>query len=260
MSGSRVAGGPISWIEIAAAHMPPNSIWPSSPRFQNPMRKARLAARPTSISGAAWRSTPRRLVVLNTLANSSASWRGAIPAAARIASEIASPTTSELPRNSACFHPGRVCRTSRTSLKRPRRGLEFARPAFSAATSCMIHHGAANSLAIRRPLKLGDYPAARHDADAVRKSQHLVEILADQDNCGAKLAGGNQALMHRIASARVQTAARTVGHDDGWAPIEFAGDDKLLRVAAGQQRGALLHVAHALDVVIRDRLFSVALH
>jgi hypothetical protein len=53
----------------------------------------------------------------------------------------------------------------------------------------MIHHGAANSLAVGRPLEFRDNAAAGHDADAVRETQHFVEVFADQNYCGASVAG-----------------------------------------------------------------------
>jgi hypothetical protein len=46
----------------------------------------------------------------------------------------------------------------------------------------MIHHSAANSLAVRRPGKFSDDTAAGHDADAVRQTQDFIEVFADQND------------------------------------------------------------------------------
>ena len=96
----------------------------------------------------------------------------------------------------------------------------------------MIHHGAANGLAVRRPVEFRDDPAAGHDADTVGEGQHLVEIFADEHHGGAAVARRQQALMHGVAGSRVKAAARAMGDHDGGAAAEFAGDDELLRVAA----------------------------
>jgi hypothetical protein len=103
----------------------------------------------------------------------------------------------------------------------------------------MIHHGTTDSLAVSWSLEFPDDFAPRHDADTIRQSQHLVEIFADEDDRSAALAGGQQTLMHGIARARIQAAARTVRDHNGRAAAELAGDDQLLGVAAGQQSGLL---------------------
>ena len=49
----------------------------------------------------------------------------------------------------------------------------------------MMHHDPADSLAICRRLELGGDPAARHDTDAIGEIEHLVEVIADQQDGGA---------------------------------------------------------------------------
>ena len=124
----------------------------------------------------------------------------------------------------------------------------------------MIHHGPANSLTVGRPVKFRDNAAACHDSDAIRRTQYLVEILADQDHRGAAVARRQQTLVHGEACAGVETAARAVGDHDRRIAAEFTGDDQLLRVAAGQKRRFLPGAAYALNVVVGDSRGGFALH
>src|SRR5580700_748874 len=112
----------------------------------------------------------------------------------------------------------------------------------------MVHHDPADSLAVGRRLELGGDPAARHDADAIREIEHLIEVIADQQDGGAAGARFQKALVHRRAGAHVETAAWTMRHDDFRVAAEFPRDDQLLRVAAGEQSRALPQGANALHV------------
>src|SRR5882724_355115 len=230
ISSSRVAGGPTSWIEIAAAKIPPKIIWPSIPRFQKPMRKARLAPSPTRIRGAAWISTPRRFSAVSTAASSLASISGAMPATARIAVEMTSPRISEVPTNAACFHGDRSWRTS--SVRRPRpRDAEGAGEVDGPACrkrSSMVDHSTADRLAIRGAPEFADNGAPAHHADAVRQAQDLIEVFADQDDGRTMFARRDQALMDGRAGARVKPAARAVRDHDLRRAAELPRDNQLL--------------------------------
>src|SRR5437762_8888905 len=232
------------------------------PRFQNPMRNARLAPSPTRISGAACTSTPRRFSAVSTPARSLANVDGGMPAAARMAMEIASPNMSDEPTKAACFHVDRSWRTSRVRRPRPR-GTEGAAEIKASARrekSSMVDHSTADGLAIRRAFEFADNGAPAHDADAVRQAQDLVEVLADQHDCRTSFACRDQALMHRRAGADVEPPARTVGDHDFGLAAEFPRDHELLRIAAGEERSFLFDAADALNVVVPDRGAGVTAH
>src|SRR5882757_7851108 len=232
------------------------------PRFQKPMRNARLAPSPTRISGAACTSTPRRFWAVNTPASSLANVSGGMPAAARMAMEIASPKISDAPTKAACFHGDKSWRTSRVRRPRPREAAGAGEIKESAwrEKSSMIDHSTADRLAVRRTLEFADDRAPAHHADAVRQAQDLVEILADQHDRRAAFARRDQALMHGGAGADVEPAARAMRDHDVGLAAEFARDDELLRIAAGQQRGLLADAADALDVVVLDGSGGIPAH
>src|SRR5437899_3134290 len=232
------------------------------PRFQKPMRNARLAPSPTRISGAACTSTPRRFSAVSTPASSLANVSGGMPAAARMAMEMASPKISDAPTKAACFHGDRSWRTSRVRRPRPREaeGAGEVKGSTRRKKSSMIDHSTADRLAVRRTLEFADDRAPAHHADAVRQAQDLVEILADQHDRRAAFARCDQTLMHGGAGADVEASARAVcDHDVGLA-AEFAREDELLRIAAGQERGLLADAADALDVVVPDGSGGIPAH
>src|ERR1700692_2945570 len=217
--------------------MPPKTIWPSRPRFQNPIRNARPAPSPTRISGAARTNTERRLSALNTPASSLARSRGAMPARSRIATEIISPIASEPARIPACFHGEMVWRIS--SVKRPmrRRGDSFGAGDEGGflrtliATSCMIHHRAANLLTVSGPFEFGDDPPPCHDPDPVREGEDFVEVFSDEHHCGSTVAGGQQPLMHCGTGPHIKPTARAVRYDHRRLTAEFASDHQFLGIA-----------------------------
>src|SRR5881394_2455504 len=215
--------------------MAPKIIWSSMPRFQKPIRNARLAPSPTSTSGAACTSTLRRLSAVRTPASSERSVAGAMPTIARMATDIANPMTSEPPTNAACFHGDRVCRTSSVMRPRPRGGADGSVNGLAAcpARSSMTDHSTPDGLPVGGPLEFGNHDAFGHDTDAVGQAEDFVEIFADQDDRGAAFARRDQPLVDGRAGPRVQSAARAVrDHHPGLA-AEFAGDDEFLGVAAG---------------------------
>src|SRR3982074_3644364 len=197
--------------------MPPKIIWPSRPRFQKPTRKARLAASPTRIRGAARTSTARKLSALKAVAISSNNVPGAIPAMAKIPTAIANPTASETVRKAAGFQGGgcwRISRVSRPNRRPARAGSGAARSEIAVVrTSCMAHHRAADGLTVSPSLELGGDAATRHPPDAVGQGENLVEILADQDHRRSAIARRQQLFMHRGAGASVQATARAWRND-----------------------------------------------
>ena len=101
-----------------------------------------------------------------------------------------SPTTSAPARISACNQGDICCRSSRLSLlsRHPLPALFVsggcAAPAEARAPATvllsMVHHDAADGLAIRRCRKLCGDTATSHHADAIGEIEHLVEVVADQ--------------------------------------------------------------------------------
>ena len=89
--------------------------------------------------------------------------------------------------------------------------------------------------------------------------EDFVEVVADQHDAAPPARATEQALLHRGASADVEAAAWTVGNDDLGLAAELAGDDQLLRVAAGEERRLLARTAHALDIELRPPARPVAL-
>ena len=196
------------------------------------------APSPTNIKGAARTNTERRLSALNTPASSLARSRGAMPARSRIATEMTSPTANEPARMPACFHGEMVWRISSVKRPMPRRGGSFGagdRGGFSRtiiATSCMIHHRAANLLTISGPVEFGNDPAPCHDPDPVGEGKDFVEVFADQHHRSPTIAGGQQPLMHGGTGPRIKPAAWAVRDHHRRLPAEFPGDHQFLGIAS----------------------------
>src|SRR5262249_14326754 len=139
--------------------------------------------------------------------NSSNRADGFTPAATSNAAEMPSPTTSAQARISACIHGDMCCRSSR--LSRPSRhrwaaALTDGAAALSTAgavCSSMVHHDAADGLAIGRRRELSRDAAAGHDADAIGEIEHLVEVVADQEDGGAVRACFQKPFVHGGAGA-----------------------------------------------------------
>ena len=98
----------------------------------------------------------------------------------------------------------------------------------------MVHHDTADGLAIGRGCELGGDAAAGHDADAIGEIEHFVEVVTDQQDGGAARARFQKSLVHGGAGAHVETATWAVRDNDLRVAGEFAGDDQLLCVAAGE--------------------------
>src|SRR5271163_116304 len=127
-----------------------------------------------------------------------------------------------------------------SSVKRPmpRRDDGFGaggEDGFSRATivtSCMIHHGSANRLAVSGPVEFGHDPSTCHDADPVGESKDFVEIFTDEHDRSPTIASGQQPLVHGGTSPHVKPAARAVRYDYRRLPAELARYYQLLGVAA----------------------------
>src|ERR1700730_9999491 len=124
----------------------------------------------------------------------------------------------------------------------------------------MMHHHPAYGLPVGRRFELGCDPAARYDADTIRQIEHVVEVIADHHNSRSTGAGLEEPLVHRRTGANVEAAAWAVRDDDSRGAAEFAGDDELLRIAAGEKRGALPQIANALHVEFADRTRGCLAH
>src|SRR5579871_13150 len=226
--------------------MPPQTIWPSRPRFQKRARKLIEAPMPTRMSGAACTSTARKLCSSSTLlANSPSRLPAGTPETIRMAAEMSMPVAIEPPTATACFQAGISSRTSSTKRPNPRPPPFAADAALSesvgsiASRSGMIHHGAADRLAVGGRVELRNNAAAGHDSDAVGDAEDLVEILADEHDGGTGLARVEESLVHCRAGAHVEPARRTVSDDDRRRAAQFARQDQLLGIAARQQPRAL---------------------
>ena len=136
------------------------------------------------------------------------------------------PNTIEPPTASACFQAGMSSRTSRTKRGSDPRARSMTRPpgakGHAASRSGMVHHGAPDRLTIRGRVETGDDAAARHRPDPVGNAEHLVEILADQHDGGARIAGGKETPVHRGVGPHVQSAGRTVRDNDGGFAAQLA--------------------------------------
>src|SRR5258708_5922413 len=253
-------------MDTAVAAMPPKIIWPSRPRFQNPMRNARPAPSPTRISGAARTNTARRLSALNTPASSLARSSGAMPARSRIATEMTSPIASEPARMPACFHGEMVWRMSSVKRPMPRRGDGFGAGDGGGSsltivtTSCMLHHCAANLLTVSGPVEFGDDPPPCHDPDPIGEGKNFVEVFADEHYCSSTVAGGQQPLMHRGTGPHIKPTAWAVSYDHPRLTTEFAGDHPFLGIAPREQGCLLPDAANTLHIVGGDGLGGVAAH
>ena len=120
----------------------------------------------------------------------------------------------------------------------------------------MVHHRAADRLAVGRRRELGDDAAAVHDADRDRRGARISSrsslISRTPAPPSRALAAGAHAPRREARTSRPRLGlwARTTRGVAG----EFARDDQLLRVAAGEQRRLLARAAHALHVEGADRL------
>ena len=139
MSGRRKASGPGSARATPVAKMAPRMICPSSPMFQKLARKARAAARPTTMSGAAWVSTAASARGLpNRVAASSRprSERGT-PAPTRMRAEARSPIATPLAVAAGDSHGG-ACRRKLSCQCPPARAASGSR---SAMVLRNVRHG-----------------------------------------------------------------------------------------------------------------------
>ena len=172
--------------------------------------------------------------------------------------EMNMPIRIEQATATTCFQAGISSRTSRIMRPNGRRPLAGTAiggaPSGDKATSWsdMIHHGASNSVAISRSVEFGHDTAARHHADAIGDAEHLVEILANQHHRRASVAGRDKPGVHGGAGPNVEPAGRAVGDNDRRREAEFARQNKLLGVAAGQCSGALPQAAHPLHLEFTD--------
>ena len=81
----------------------------------------------------------------------------------------------------------------------------------------------------------GDAAVVEHD-DPVGDGQQLVEVRADQQHAGARVAAAAQLGVHELGGADVDAARRLRGQHEARLALELAGDHELLRVAARQRR------------------------
>src|ERR1700761_1715590 len=202
--------------------------------------------------------------------NSSNKAEGFTPAAIKSAAEMPSPTTSAPARISACNQGHICCRSSRLSLlSRHPLPAPFVSsgcaapeeaPAPATVLLSMMHHDAADGLAIGRCRKLCSDTATSHHADTIGEIEHLVEVIADQYDGHAVGACFEQSFLHGRTRANVEATAWTMRDDDLRVAGEFASDDELLRVAAGELSRALPQRTHALNVKFTDGLSGRLAH
>ena len=81
----------------------------------------------------------------------------------------------------------------------------------------MVHHGAANGVAVGGSVELGNNASARHHADAVGNTEDFVEVLADEYDRRAGVAGGDQPSVHGRACPHVEPAGRAMGDNNSKA-------------------------------------------
>jgi hypothetical protein len=95
--------------------------------------------------------------------------------------------------------------------------------------------------------------------DAVGKAHEFVEVLGNQDDAGAAVAGGQEAFVNVGGGADVEAARRLGGEHDLRFGFQSPGEHDLLDIAAGQQpRRAVL--ALAADVIGLDQLSGMGAH
>ncbi len=87
----------------------------------------------------------------------------------------------------------------------------------------MVHQGPADGVAVDGRGELGGDAAAVHHPDPVGEEEDLVEVLADQEDAGAAVAGDPEALVDRGGGAHVEAAARAVGDDDARGCLRIRG-------------------------------------
>ena len=131
----------------------------------------------------------------------------------------------------------------------------------AALRSDMVHHGAADGVAVGGSVELGDDAAARHHADAVGDAEHFVEVLADQHaprrrHRGRRAAAGCTAAQARTSSPRVGLWATMIEGSrlSSRARISFWA------LPPDRSAGPLRQAAHALHLEFGDRRFGRAPH
>ncbi len=84
----------------------------------------------------------------------------------------------------------------------------------------------------------GGEAAADNGLQPVAKSQHLIEILRNQDDRSPRLARRQQFAMHRGDGPFIEPACRLAGEDQARRGDQVPAKDELLHVAAGEQADA----------------------
>ena len=90
-----------------------------------------------------------------------------------------------------------------------------------------------------------DDPSAVHDGDPVGQGVDLVELGGDDEDGGAGVALGDDALVDELDGAHVQAAGGLGGDEDLEGPGELAGEDGLLLVASREGGDGVVDVGDA---------------
>src|SRR5579875_197131 len=111
----------------------------------------------------------------------------------------------------------------------------------------------------RRRAEPGD-PALIHHGDAVGERVDLVELGGDDHDCHPAIALLDQAAVHELDRADVETAGGLAGKQQPDVPADLASQDDLLLVAAGQRAdggvdrgGAHVELGNAVTRMRPDR-------
>lgn len=107
-----------------------------------------------------------------------------------------------------------------------------------------------------RVVEPGDQATVLEDEQPVGEREEFGEVGGDQQHGGAPVTRGDQTLVHESHRADVHPARDLGGDQQAWSRGEFAGDDHLLQVAAGQRAYGHRRVGGA-DRVLVDQPLGV---
>src|SRR5579871_4396805 len=208
------------------AHSAPTSIWPSTPMFQKPARKAIATASPVKMSGVVCWSVTEMLLHSSRLPSTRIpnTSKGSLP---RSATRVP-PTISETTSASAGRARTRAARARGFSKTCSRRVGETAHEAPDFFHVCV---GCIENACQSSPVD---------DRNAVGKRHHLVEIGRDEEDAFAFVAHADQHPVNRFDRPDVDALRRLLGDDQADVAAELAGEHHLLLIAARQRAGRRL--------------------
>ena len=107
----------------------------------------------------------------------------------------------------------------------------------------MADHRLTDSVPVQWRAEVADDASAHHDTSTVGKGQHLVEVLADEQDGGSAVAGCAKPCVNLGACSHIESAARAMCEDQLRFAVKLACNDQLLGISAREERNLLAYRA-----------------